>query len=175
MMKVTKHSGPAAKPTTGASNLVYPDSSLKCNPTSGGSQLMGKKRLQSVTTTIIQEGGTKANSWNSGGFNNPADSSVSNRTVASGLCVQMSNRGTNNPGEIYSVSEEAGESETEEHNDGGEDGNPNCKATENPNTGTDVERDEMRNALKEDDEVLRKRCICDKSNEINSEFEGCRL
>ncbi|KAI7793328.1 short transient receptor potential channel 4a [Triplophysa rosa] len=172
MMKVTKLGMPASTATTGASNLVCPDSSLKCNPTSGGSQLMGKKRLQSVTTSIIQERGTKANSWNSGGLNSPADSSVLNRTVASGLCHQIGNRGTNNPGEIYSVSEEAGESETEEHNDGEENGNPNCKATENQNTGTDVERDEP---VKEDDEVLRNRCICDKSNEINSEYEGCRL
>lgn len=175
MMKGTKLGLPASKPPTGASNLVYPDSSLKCNPTSTGSQLKGKKRLKSITTSIIQEGGAKANSWNSGSFNSLPDGSVPTRTVASGLCRQMSNRGTNNPGEIYSVSEEAGESETEEHNDSGENGNPDCKATGNQNNITDVERDDVEKPVKEDDEVLRKRCICDKSNEINGEFEGCRL
>lgn len=175
MVKGTKLGMPASKAPTGASNLVYPDSSLKYNPTSAGSQLKGKKRLQSVTSSIIQEGGAKANSWNSGSFNSLPDGSVPNRTVASGLCHQMSNRGTNNPGEIYSVSEEAGESETEEHNDGGENGNPNCTATENQSKITDVEMDAVKNPVKEDDEVLRKRCVCDKSNEINSEYEGCRL
>ncbi|XP_051542080.1 short transient receptor potential channel 4-like isoform X2 [Myxocyprinus asiaticus] len=173
MVKGTKLGMPNSKVSTGASNLAYPDNSLKCNPVPAGSQLKGKKRLQSFTTSIIQEGGTKANLWKAG----LTDGSVPYRTVSSGLSHQMNCKGTNNPGEIYSVSEEAGESETEEQNDGEHGGNPNCRAVKNKNNETDERRDKVTKTMEKDnDELLHMRYIFDEViDEANNGQEGCRL
>ncbi|XP_073685597.1 short transient receptor potential channel 4a [Garra rufa] len=139
MVKGTKIGVSNSKGCTGASNL-YPDNSMKCNSTSAGSQLKGKMRLQSVATSVIQEGGPKANAWMSG----LAKNTVSN---------QMNCKGPNNPGEIYSVSEEAGESESEEQDDGEQRGN------ENQNNET--EKDGLNETSEEDEEMTYMRYMCE--------------
>ncbi|XP_073730360.1 short transient receptor potential channel 4a isoform X3 [Misgurnus anguillicaudatus] len=169
MMKGVKHGMPGSNVTAG-SNLVYPDSALKCKPSSSGSQLR-KKSLKSVTTSIIQEGGTST--WKSGGFNCLTDGSVPNRTVATGLCHQMNNIGTNKPCEIYSLSEEADESDTEENNDGVQ--SPNRKSTEIQNTKPDPEKIDVKEPVKKDDEISKMHFMSDKINETDKECEGCRL
>ncbi|XP_051539145.1 short transient receptor potential channel 4-like [Myxocyprinus asiaticus] len=161
MMKGTKLGMPTSKVSTEASNLAYPDISLKCNPAPAGSQLKGKKRLQSVTTSIIQEGGTKANPWKPG----LVDGSVPYRTVGSGLSHQMNCKGTNNPDEIYSVPEEAGESETEEQNDGEHRGNQNCRETKNQNNETNERRDKDTKTMEKEDDILHMHNICDEVND----------
>nr|XP_055064472.1 short transient receptor potential channel 4a [Misgurnus anguillicaudatus]XP_055064473.1 short transient receptor potential channel 4a [Misgurnus anguillicaudatus] len=169
MMKGVKHGMPGSNVTAG-SNLVYPDSALKCKPSSSGSQLR-KKSLKSVTTSIIQEGGTST--WKSGGFNCLTDGSVPNRTVATGLCHQMNNIGTNKPCEIYSLSEEADESDTEENNDGVQ--SPNRKSTEIQNTKPDPEKIDVKEPVKKDDEISKMHFMSDTINETDKECEGCRL
>ncbi|XP_067289692.1 short transient receptor potential channel 4a [Pseudorasbora parva] len=164
MMKGTKTGTPTSK---GASNLVYPDNPLKCNSDSAGSQLKGKMRLQSVTASIILEGAPKTRAWKAGSFSSLAGSSIPNKTVSH----QMNCKGTNNPGEIYSVSEEAGESEIGEQDSGEQGGNLNCKAPKSPKK----ERDDVNETEDEDDELSHMRCMCDEEmNEANG-YEGSKL
>uniref|UniRef100_A0A673K3F2 Short transient receptor potential channel 4-like n=1 Tax=Sinocyclocheilus rhinocerous TaxID=307959 RepID=A0A673K3F2_9TELE len=149
MVKGTKIGVSNSKGHTGASNLVYPDNPLKCNSTSAGSQLKGKMRLQNVATSVIQVGGPKANSWKPGGLSGLADGFVSQNIVSN----QMNRKGPNNPGEIYSVSEEAGESESEEQDDD--------EQGENENQNNETEKDGMNETLQEDEEMLYMRYMCD--------------
>lgn len=164
MMKGTNIGTSTSKGSTGASNLVHSDNPLKCNSASDGSELKGKMRLQSVTTSIIQEGASKANAWKPGGFNGLAGGSVSH---------QMNCKGPNNPGEIYSVSEEAGESESEEQDDSEQGGNLNCNAAKNQNKET--ERDGVNKTEEEDDEMSYMRKMCDEEMNETNRYEGSRL
>ncbi|XP_016348912.1 short transient receptor potential channel 4-like [Sinocyclocheilus anshuiensis] len=163
MVKGTKIGVSNSKGHTGASNLVYPDNPLKCNSTSAGSQLKGKMRLQKVATSVIQEGGPKANSWKPGGLSGLADGFVSQNIVSN----QMNRKGPNNPGEIYSVSEEAGESESEEQDDD--------EQGENENQNNETEKDGMNETLQEDEEMLYMRYMCDEEMKEENESEGSRL
>uniref|UniRef100_A0A8C2A0K2 Transient receptor potential cation channel, subfamily C, member 4a n=1 Tax=Cyprinus carpio TaxID=7962 RepID=A0A8C2A0K2_CYPCA len=163
MVKGTKRGVSNSKGHTRASNLVYPDNPLKCNSTSAGSQLKGKMRLQNITTSMIQEGGPKANPWKPGGLSGLADGFVSKDTVNN----QNDCKGPNNPGEIYSVSEEAGESESEEQDD--------VEQGENENQNNETEKDEMNETLQEDEEMLYMRYMCDDEMKEEKEYEGSRL
>ncbi|XP_048034874.1 short transient receptor potential channel 4a isoform X1 [Megalobrama amblycephala] len=169
MMKGTKIGTSTSKGSTGASNLVHSDNPLKCNSASAGSQLKGKMRLQSVTTSIIQEGTSKADAWKPGGFSGLEGGSVQNKTVSH----QMNCKGPNNPGEIYSVSEEADESESEEQDDSEHGGNINCNAAKNKNKET--ERDRVKKTEEEDDEMSYMRKMCDEEMNETNKYEGSRL
>lgn len=169
MMKGTKIGTSTSKGSTGASNLVHSDNPLKCNSASAGSQLKGKMRLQSVTTSIIQEGTSKADAWKPGGFSGLEGGSVQNKTVSH----QMNCKGPNNPGEIYSVSEEADESESEEQDDSEHGGNINCNAAKNQNKET--ERDRVKKTEEEDDEMSYMRKMCDEEMNETNKYEGSRL
>ncbi|XP_067255423.1 short transient receptor potential channel 4a [Chanodichthys erythropterus] len=169
MMKGTKIGTSTSKGSTGASNLVHSDNPLKCNSASAGSQLKGKMRLQSVTTSIIQEGTSKADAWKPGGFSGLEGGSVQNKTVSH----QMNCKGPNNPGEIYSVSEEADESESEEQEDSEHGGNINCNAAKNQNKET--ERDRVKKTEEEDDEMSYMRKMCDEEMNETNKYEGSRL
>ncbi|ROL54374.1 Short transient receptor potential channel 4 [Anabarilius grahami] len=169
MMKGTKTGTSTSKGSTGASNLVHSDNPLKGNSASAGSQLKGKMRLQSVTTSIIQEGASKANAWKPGGFSGLAGGSVPNKTVSH----QINCKGPNNPGEIYSVSEEAGESESEEQDDSEHGGNLNCNAAKNQNKET--ERDGVKETEEEDDEMSYMRKMCEEEMNETNRYEGSRL
>lgn len=169
MMKGTKIGTPTSKGSAGASSLVHPDNPSKCNSASAGSQLKGKMRLKSVTTSMIQEGAPKANVWKPGGFSGLAGGSVPNKTVSH----QMNCKGPNNPGEIYSVSEEAGESESEERNDGEQGGHLNFKAAKKQNKET--ERDRVNETEEEDEEMVYMRNICEEEMNEENGYEGSRL
>lgn len=162
MMKGTKIGVSNSKGSTGASNL-YPDNSMKCNSTSAGSQLKGKMRLQSVATSVIQEGGPKANAWKPGGLSSLADGFISKNTVSN----QINRTGPNNPGEIYSVSEEAGESESEEQADGEQRGDED----QNKKTG----KDRLNETSEEDEEMIYMRYMCDEEMNEEKDYEGSRL
>ncbi|KAF4108149.1 short transient receptor potential channel 4a isoform X2 [Onychostoma macrolepis] len=146
MMKGTKTGVTNSKGNTGASNLVYADNPLKSNSTSAESQLKGKMRLQNIVTSVIQGGGPKANPWKPGGL---ADGFISKKTVSN----QMTCKEPNNPGEIYSVSEEAGESESEEQDDDEQGGNGN--------QNNETQKDRMNETLQEEEEMLYMRYMCD--------------
>ncbi|XP_043106770.1 short transient receptor potential channel 4a [Puntigrus tetrazona] len=161
MMKGTKIGVSNSKGNTGASNLVYPDNPLKCNSASAGSQLKGKMRLQNVAASVIQEGGSKANPWKPAGLSSLADGIISKNTVSN----LMNCKGPNNPGEIYSVSEEAGESESEEQDD------DEKGESKNQNNGT--EKNVM--TLQEDEEMSYMRYMCDEEMKEENEYEGSRL
>lgn len=156
MMKGTKNSVSNSK-----GNLVYPDNPLKCNSTSAGSQLKGKLRLQNVANSVSQEGGPKTNAWKSGGLRGLVDGFISKNSN------QMNCKGPNNPGEIYSVSEEAGESESEEWDDG--------KQGENGNQNNESEKDGVNEILQEDDEMLYMRYMCNEEMNEEREYTGSRL
>ncbi|XP_016381491.1 short transient receptor potential channel 4-like [Sinocyclocheilus rhinocerous] len=163
MMKGNKIGVSNSKGNTGASNLVYPDNPLKCNSTSAGSQLKGKLRLQNVATSVIQQGGPKANACKPGGLSVLVDGFISKNTVSN----QMNCKGPNNPGEIYSVSEEAGESESEEQDDG--------KQGENGNQNNESEKDRVNKTLQEDDKMLYMRYMCNEEMNEEREYDGSRL
>ncbi|XP_026102444.1 short transient receptor potential channel 4-like [Carassius auratus] len=155
MVKGTKSGVSNSKGHTRASNLVYPDKPLKCNSTSDGRQLKGKMRLQNIATSVIQEGGPKANPWKPGGLSGLADGLISKDTVKN----QIHCKGPSNPGEIYSVSEEAGESESEEQDD--------VEQGENENQNNETEKDGRNEALQEDDEMSYMRYMCNEEMEEN--------
>uniref|UniRef100_A0A672QR55 Short transient receptor potential channel 4-like n=1 Tax=Sinocyclocheilus grahami TaxID=75366 RepID=A0A672QR55_SINGR len=163
MMKGNKIGVSNSKGNTGASNLVYPDNPLKCNSTSAGSQLKGKLRLQNVATSVIQQGGPKANACKPGGLSGLVDGFISENTVSN----QMNCKGPNNPGEIYSVSEEAGESESEEQDDG--------EQGENGNQNNESEKDRVNKTLQEDDKMLYMRYMCNEEMNEEREYDGSRL
>ncbi len=163
MMKGTKIGVSNSKGNTGASNLVYTDNPLKSNSTSAGSQLKGKLRLQYIATSVMQEGGPKANPWKPGGLNSQADGFISKKTFSN----QMNCKEPNNPGEMYSVSEEAGESESEEQDDD--------KQGENENQNNETEKDGMNETLQEDDEMLYMRFMCEEEMKEENVYEGSRL
>lgn len=157
-----------SKGSAGASSLVHPDNPSKCNSASAGSQLKGKMRLKSVTTSMIQEGAPKANAWKPGGLSGLAGGSVPNKIVSH----QMNCKGPNNPGEIYSVSEEAGESE--EQDDVEQGGNLNFKAAKKQNKET--ERDNKINETEEEDEeMVYMRKLCEEEMNEENGYEGSRL
>lgn len=163
MVNGTKTGVSNSKGNTGASNQVYADNPLKSNSTSAGSQLKGKMRLQNIATSMIQEGGPKANPWKPGGLSSLADGFISKKTVGN----QMNCKEPNNPGEIYSVSEEAGESESEEQDDD--------KQGENENQNNETEKDGMNETLQEDEEMLYMRYMCAEEMKEENEYEGSRL
>ncbi|XDV54218.1 hypothetical protein PO909_022561 [Leuciscus waleckii] len=167
VMGMMKIGTPTSKGSTGASSLVYPDNPSKCNSASAGSQLKGKMRLKSVTTSMIQEGAPKANAWKPGGFSGLAGGSVPNKIVSH----QMNCKGPNNPGEIYSVSEEAGESE--EQDDVEQGGNLNFKAAKKQNKET--ERDVRNETEEEDEEMVYMRKMCEEEMNEENGYEGSRL
>lgn len=168
MMKGTKIGTSTSKGSTGASNL-HPDNPLKCNSASAGSQLKGKMRLQCITSSMIQESGPKTNAWKPGSFSGLPGGSAPNKTVGH----QMNCKGPNNPGEIYSVSEEAGESESEEQDDGEQGENLSCNAEKNQNKET--ERDGLNETDEEDDEMSYMRKMCDEEMNESNGYEGSRL
>ncbi|XP_056322981.1 short transient receptor potential channel 4a [Danio aesculapii] len=167
MMKGTKTAMSTSKGNTADSSLVYPENALKCNSTSTGSTLKGKMRLQSITNTIIQVGGPKA--WKPTGCSNLADGSVPNKTISH----QLNCKGPNNPGEMYSVSEEAGESESEEQGDGKQAGNLDCKEEKNQNK--EAEKDGENEDVEEDEELTYMRYMCEEEINETNEDETSRL
>lgn len=121
MMKGNKPGLQSSKGSTGASNLAYSDHSMKCSTAPTGDQLKTKLKLFSVTTSILQQN-SKAKTKNTehclanGSIPTPSEITSCNRTTSdfSGLYHQILHRGTNDPGRIYSVCEEVGESDAEE-------------------------------------------------------------
>lgn len=167
MMKGTKTVMSTSKGNIADSSLVYPENALKCNSTSTGSTLKGKMRLQSITNTMIQEGGPKA--WKTTGCSNLADGSVPNKTISH----QLNCKGPNNPGEMYSVSEEAGESESEEQGDEKQPENLDCKEEKNQNKETEMDR--VNKDVEEDEELTYMRYMCEEEMNEANEGETSRL
>lgn len=174
MMKGNKPS----KGSTGASNMAYSDHPMKCSTSPTGEPLKSKLKLFNVTTSILQQN-SKANTKNTehylanGSIRTPSETTSSNRTSGfSGLYHQIWHRGTNDPGRIYSVCEEVGESDTEELGEKTKNDKPSeslimKKANEN-------EMDESSNETKEVHKMIEERnrfsdipCICDK--DVNDE------
>ncbi|KAK2823410.1 hypothetical protein Q7C36_020010 [Tachysurus vachellii] len=121
MMKGNKPGLQTSKGSTGASNMAYSDHPMKCSTAPTGEQLKSKLKLFSVTAAILQQN-SKANTKNTehslanGSIPTPSEITSCNRTTSdiSGLYHQIRHRGTTDPGRIYSVCEEVGESDTEE-------------------------------------------------------------
>ncbi|KAF4082069.1 hypothetical protein AMELA_G00147420 [Ameiurus melas] len=174
MMKGNKPS----KGSTGASNMAYSDHPLKCSTAPTGEPLKSKLKLFNVTTSILQQN-SKANTKNTehclanGSIRTPSETTSCNRTSDfSGLYHQIWHRGTNDPGRIYSVCKEVGESDTEELGEKTKNDKPSellimKKANEN-------EMDESSNETKEVHKMIEERnrfsdipCICDK--DVNDE------
>ncbi|TRY83119.1 hypothetical protein DNTS_020640 [Danionella cerebrum] len=143
MMKGTKTGMSTSKGSSADSNVVYTDTPTKCNSTSSGSHLKGKKRLQSFTSSLMQETGPKARK--PGGCSHLVDAPLSYQI--------------NCTGEIYSVSEEAGEIEE------WDDGKPSSEEVKDQQINTE--------GLKETVEEEEIACMQDmRDEEINKETES---
>lgn len=173
MMKGNKPGLQTLKKSTGASNAGYSDPPMKCSTASTGEHLKKKFKLFSVTTSILQQY-SNANTKNTehclanGSIPTPSETTSCNRTTSevSGLYHQNQNKGTSNPGRVYSTCEEVGEPDTEELGDTTE----NDKTTESPSMSkaNENEIDESSNETKEVHKVPEERnrisdipCICD--------------
>ncbi|KAG7322413.1 hypothetical protein KOW79_013759 [Hemibagrus wyckioides] len=154
MMKGNKPGLQSSKGSTGASNSAYSDHSMKCSTAPTGEQLKTKLKLFSVTASILQQN-SKANTKNTehclanGSIPTPSEITSCNRTTSdfSGLYHQIRHRGTNDPGRIYSVCEEVGESDAEELVEN----NKNDKTSESliMNKSNENDNDESSNETKE--------------------------
>ncbi|KAB5543487.1 hypothetical protein PHYPO_G00079730 [Pangasianodon hypophthalmus] len=179
MMKGNKPGLQTSKGSTGASNMAYSDHPIKCSTAPPGEQLKSKLKLFSVTASILQQN-SKANTKNTehclanGSIPTPSEIPSCNRTTSdfSGLYHQIRHRGTDDPGRIYSVCEEVGESDTEELGEN----NKNDKTSESliMNKANENEIDESSNKTKEVHKVTEERnrfsdlpCICDE--DVNDE------
>ncbi|KAI5099851.1 transient receptor potential cation channel, subfamily C, member 4b [Silurus meridionalis] len=178
MMKGNKPGLQPSKGSTGASNMAYSDHPIKSSKASIGEKTKNKPKLFSVTASILQQH-SKANSKNTehclanGSVPTASEIISCHRTSDfSGLYHQIRHRGTNDPGRIYSVCEEVGESDTEEPGENKK--NDNTSELPNVNKANETEidgrSDETKQVDKETEEKNRfsdKPCICD--GDVNDE------
>lgn len=180
-MKGSKPGLQTSKGSTGASNMAYSDHPMKCSTAPHGEQLKSKLKLLSVTASILQQN-AKANTkitdhcLANGSIPTPSEITLCNRTTSdiSGLYHQIRHKGTNDPGSIFSVCEEVGESDTEELGET----NKNDKTSESLiiNKANENEIDKGSNETKEVHKVTEERnrlsdipCICDDVNDKSTE------
>ncbi|XP_030648073.1 short transient receptor potential channel 4a [Chanos chanos] len=142
MMKGGKACLQGTKMNAGATSTAYPDRPLKGPQAAPGGQMKPMLNLFDVTTTLLQQGGARDSPKSPETYSDMANGSIalpSEKINAerdfpkdiAGLYHQLRHRGPNHPSRIYSVSEEVGESDSEDQTQDGKDNTPAGNSAQN--------------------------------------------